>query len=135
MMALCTFAFRAARLPLAARAAGVQRRIFRRGPASGAYAFSMRPGAAAISSSGREGVLPSDDPLEGLRQWNIYCRVSRDGGRSFGPVRQIVHEGEFDTGHPLPGAWTIPAQATPIRMLRCCMAAVPGIICSGGCRN
>jgi hypothetical protein len=40
-----------------------------------------------------EGVLPSDDPLEGLRQWTIYYRVSRDGGRSFGPVRQIVHAG------------------------------------------
>jgi hypothetical protein len=82
-----------------------------------------------------EGVLPSDDPLEGLRQWNIYCRVSRDGGRSFGPVRPIVHEGEFNRGHPLPGVWTIPAQATPIRTPRCCMAAGPGIICSGGCRN
>ena len=30
-----------------------------------------------------EGVLPSDDPLEGLRQWNIYFHVSQDGGRTF----------------------------------------------------
>lgn len=54
-----------------------------------------------------EGLLPSDDPLEGLRQWNIYFRVSRDGGRTFGPSRQIIHSGDgFDPGHPLPGVWT-----------------------------
>lgn len=29
-----------------------------------------------------EGILPSDDPLEGLRNWNIYYRRSRDGGLS-----------------------------------------------------
>ena len=54
-----------------------------------------------------EGILPSDEPLEGLRQWNIYYRVSPDGGRSFGPVRQVVHQGaEFHAAHPLPGVWT-----------------------------
>jgi len=54
-----------------------------------------------------EGVLPSDDPLEGMRQWNIYYRVSRDGGRQFTPVRQVIHTGsEFDSRHPLPGVWT-----------------------------
>lgn len=54
-----------------------------------------------------EGILPSDDPLEGLRQWNIYYRVSRDGGRTFGPDRQIVHQGaEFTPAHALPGVWT-----------------------------
>jgi hypothetical protein len=54
-----------------------------------------------------EGVLPTDDPLEGLRNWNIYYRVSRDGGRSFGPRYQVVHAGaEFDARHPLPGVWT-----------------------------
>jgi len=54
-----------------------------------------------------EGVLPSDDPLEGLRNWNIYYRVSDDGGRSFGPRCQVVHRGaEFNARHPLPGVWT-----------------------------
>jgi len=54
-----------------------------------------------------EGVLPSDDPLEGLRNWNIYYRVSHDGARTFGPTRQVIHAGaEFDARHPLPGVWT-----------------------------
>jgi hypothetical protein len=48
-----------------------------------------------------EGVLPNDDPLEGLRQWNIYYTV--DGG----PPRQIIHKGpEFHARHPLPGVYT-----------------------------
>jgi hypothetical protein len=54
-----------------------------------------------------EGVLPSDDPLEGLRHWSIYYRVSRDGGRTAGPARQVIHAGaEFHASHPLPGVWT-----------------------------
>jgi hypothetical protein len=48
-----------------------------------------------------EGTLPNDDPLEGLRQWNVYYRVSG------GTPRQIIHKGaEFDERHPLPGVWT-----------------------------
>ena len=48
-----------------------------------------------------EGVLPSDDPLEGLRQWNTYYTV--DGG----PTRQVIHRGaEFGPRHALPGVWT-----------------------------
>jgi hypothetical protein len=54
-----------------------------------------------------EGVLPSDDPLEGLRQWNIYFHVSQDGGRTFDAPTQVIHAGaEFNSGHPLPGVWT-----------------------------
>lgn len=54
-----------------------------------------------------QGILPSDDPLEGLRQWNIYYRASRDGGRTFGPVLQIIHRGAgFNARHPLPNVWT-----------------------------
>jgi hypothetical protein len=48
-----------------------------------------------------EGVLPTDDPLEGLRQWTIHYRV--DGG----PVRQLIHKGsEYSPAHPAPGVWT-----------------------------
>jgi hypothetical protein len=54
-----------------------------------------------------EGILPTDDPLEGMRQWNIYYRVSSDGARTFGPVEQVLHRGrEFNATHPLPGIWT-----------------------------
>jgi BNR repeat protein len=54
-----------------------------------------------------EGVLPSDDPLEGLRNWNIHYRVSRDGGRTFGPAQQVIQDGaEYNARHPLPGIFT-----------------------------
>ena len=49
-----------------------------------------------------EGVLPNDDPLEGMRQWNIYYKVD---GRP--EVHQVIHRGaEFDARHPLPGVFT-----------------------------
>lgn len=48
-----------------------------------------------------EGVLPTDDPLEGLRQWNIRYRVNGNG-----PELDIIHEGsEYNAAHPLPGVW------------------------------
>jgi hypothetical protein len=58
-----------------------------------------------------EGTLPNDDPLEGLRQWNIFYRVSEGGlqkGRAGqGAVQQVIHKGaEFDERHPLPGVYT-----------------------------
>ena len=54
-----------------------------------------------------EGTLPNDDPLEGLRQWNIYYRISKDGGRTFGPAVQVIHKGaEYSATHPMPNVWT-----------------------------
>ncbi|MBM3794095.1 MAG: exo-alpha-sialidase [Acidobacteria bacterium] len=48
-----------------------------------------------------EGVLPSDDPLEGLRQWNVFYSVAG------GAARQAIHRGaEFKARHPWPGIWT-----------------------------
>jgi hypothetical protein len=45
-----------------------------------------------------EGTLPTDDPLEGLRQWNIFYAASK------GATRHVAHKGaEFDERHPLPG--------------------------------
>ncbi|MBL8230221.1 MAG: exo-alpha-sialidase [Bryobacterales bacterium] len=53
-----------------------------------------------------EGVLPSDDPLEGMRIWNLYYRVSSDG-KTFGKPQLVIHEGrEFNASHPLPGVYT-----------------------------
>ncbi len=49
-----------------------------------------------------EGTLPHDDPLEGMRQWNIFYRVGRGG-----PACQIIQEGvAFNPRHPLPGIYT-----------------------------
>src|SRR5579872_1421411 len=54
-----------------------------------------------------EGVLPSDDPLEGMRKWKIFYRWSTDGGRTFRPRQQAIHTGtEFGPDHPFPGIWT-----------------------------
>jgi hypothetical protein len=47
-----------------------------------------------------EGVLPTDDPLEGMRQWNVFYKVN-------GRVHQVIHDGqEFGPRHPLPGVYT-----------------------------
>ncbi len=48
-----------------------------------------------------EGVLPTDDPLEGMRQWNIFYKVDD------GPARQLIHKGAgYGPRHPLPGVFT-----------------------------
>jgi len=48
-----------------------------------------------------EGVLPTDNPLEGMRQWNLYYRSGVNGK----PI-PLIHEGaEFNLQHPLPGVF------------------------------
>jgi hypothetical protein len=65
------------------------------------------PGTGRYIELWTEGILPSDDPLEGMRQWNIYYAVSSDGSRTRGPVRQLIHKAsEFNERHPLPGVFT-----------------------------
>ena len=59
------------------------------------------PGSGRFIEFWVEGVLPTDDPLEGMRQWNIYYRVADRSGE------QVIHKGaEFDPRHPLPGVYT-----------------------------
>ena len=58
-----------------------------------------------------EGVLPTDEPLEGMRQWMLHYAVSEDGGRTDVVDEPLVHAGSdadgapFDADHPLPGVW------------------------------
>ena len=53
-----------------------------------------------------QGVLPGDDPLDGMRHWNLRYTLSRDGGRSTFHEGPVVHVGEeYDESHPLPGVW------------------------------
>ncbi|MGI9428867.1 MAG: sialidase family protein [Bythopirellula sp.] len=50
------------------------------------------------------GVLPTDDPLEGMQHWSLRYRLSRDGGRSSfheGPVIQSSQP--YSAEHPFPG--------------------------------
>ena len=50
-----------------------------------------------------EGVLPTDSPLEGMKQWTLRYSVSEDGGKNRIVEEQIIHEGdEFDEIHHLP---------------------------------
>ncbi len=47
-----------------------------------------------------EGILPTDNPLEGMQQWNIYYKVN-------GSVHELIQEGsEFNGRHSLPGVYT-----------------------------
>ena len=69
-------------------------------------------GAVADPHSGKcvrfhiEGLLPTDDPLEGMRQWYVGYSVSTDGGRTWPVSEQVVQRGaEFSATHPLPGVW------------------------------
>lgn len=51
-----------------------------------------------------EGVLPTDDPLEGMRQWALHYAVSEDGGKTECVREQVIHEGDdYDAVHHLPG--------------------------------
>lgn len=50
------------------------------------------------------GTLPNDDPLEGMKHWSLFYRLSRDGGRSTYFDAQIRQAGDqFSATHPLPG--------------------------------
>ena len=51
-----------------------------------------------------EGVLPTDDPLEGMSHWTLHYAVSVDGGKTTTVEEQVVHEGpQYDETHHLPG--------------------------------
>lgn len=70
----------------------------------------MLRGACLDAQTGRflrfriEGVLPNDDPLEGMRQWAVFYSASMDGGRTWYLDEQIIHKGtEYSPRHPLPG--------------------------------
>jgi hypothetical protein len=78
------------------RTAGTFRRHLR--------AMAVEPGSGAFLTFRTEGVLPSDHPLEGLKQWAIFYTVSLDGGRTDVVDEQIVCAGPgYDAEHPLPG--------------------------------
>jgi len=69
-------------------------------------------GGVADPRSGRfvrfhiEGLLPNDDPLEGMRQWYVCYSVSPDGGRTWPVGGRVIQDGpEFSEQHPLPGVW------------------------------
>lgn len=79
--------------------------------AGGKFRRALRAGVAD-PHTGRfvrfhiEGLLPTDDPLEGMRQWYVCYSVSEDGGRTWPVSEQVIQGGvEFSAAHPLPGVW------------------------------
>ena len=49
------------------------------------------------------GNLPTDDPLEGMKHWSLFYRLSRNGGRSAYHNGPVIHTGrQFSVDHPLP---------------------------------
>ncbi|MBN1351521.1 exo-alpha-sialidase [candidate division KSB1 bacterium] len=62
------------------------------------------PATGRYISIWTEGVLPTDEPLEGMRHWTLHYSVSEDGGKTWRVSEQIVHEGDlYDEIHHLPG--------------------------------
>ncbi len=62
------------------------------------------PGTGRFLTLWTEGVLPTDNPKEGMRLFKIHYAVSHDGGRTTRFSGQVIHEGsEFSAAHPLPG--------------------------------
>ncbi len=51
------------------------------------------------------GVLPTDDPLEGMKHWRLSYRVSRDGGKTFDYESQMIQDGSYDSDHPFEGVF------------------------------
>lgn len=59
------------------------------------------PGTKKYLEFWNEGVLPSDDPLEGMRIWTVWYREGQDG-----PQQAVVHEGSgYSVEHSMPGVW------------------------------
>jgi BNR repeat-like domain len=52
------------------------------------------------------GLLPSDNPLEGVSNWTLRYRVSTDGGNTYPVDQQIIEQGDqYNPNHPLKDVW------------------------------
>jgi hypothetical protein len=52
-----------------------------------------------------EGTLPTDDPMEGMKNWYLKYSVSRDGGRTSAVEEQVIQRGDYTADHPCEGVW------------------------------
>ncbi|MBN2558785.1 MAG: exo-alpha-sialidase [Clostridia bacterium] len=51
------------------------------------------------------GLLPGDNPLEGLKNWQLYYTMSEDGGRTACFDKPVVMTGDYDEFHPIDDVW------------------------------
>jgi hypothetical protein len=64
----------------------------------------LDPASGRLITLWTEGVLPTDEPLEGMRHYAVHYAVSVDGGRSDVVRGPLVQAGaEFSPEHPLAG--------------------------------
>ena len=52
-----------------------------------------------------DGILPRDDPMEGMARWSVRYRVSTDGGRTFAVDEPVIQKGNYTAEHPVEGVW------------------------------
>jgi hypothetical protein len=52
-----------------------------------------------------EGVLPGDEPLEGMKQYYLRYQVSIDGGRTNQIDDLMIQKGDYTPEHPCEGVW------------------------------
>jgi len=54
-----------------------------------------------------QGILPTDNPLEGMKHWTLHYSLSDDGGQTEYYQGQVIQAGkEYSASHPMPGVWT-----------------------------
>lgn len=63
------------------------------------------PGMERLLTMVLEGTLPTDNPLEGMKNWTLRYRVSLDGGKTSAVDEQVIQEGSYTPNHPLNGVW------------------------------
>jgi len=89
------------KLPDSVRYEGDMRREFAEGSP-----VCLDPSGQIYLKFSREIIMPKGDVLEGCKQRKIFYQISKDGGRAFGRLKQLIEKGiEFDESHYLKGVW------------------------------
>lgn len=52
-----------------------------------------------------QGTLPTDNPMEGMKNWLLRYQVYTDGGREPSVDKQVIQAGDYTPEHPLEGTW------------------------------
>ena len=52
-----------------------------------------------------KGLLPTDDAMEGIKNYYLSYEVSADGGRSSLVDEQVIQQGNYTSEHPCEGVW------------------------------
>ncbi len=54
-----------------------------------------------------QALLPTDNPLEGMKHWTLHYSLSDDGGKTEYHKSQVIQNGgDYSANHPLPGVQT-----------------------------